>query len=73
MEKKQTAMQEMLQWVRKTFPMDLDTPRLIEEKIESLLQKENQQIIDAYEYGNCDSEFGIYMGGEQFYEQTYTK
>jgi hypothetical protein len=37
---KQTAMQEMLEWVRATLPMDLDTPRLIEEKIESMLEKE---------------------------------
>jgi hypothetical protein len=42
-----TAMQELLEWVRATLPMDLDTPRLIEEKIESLLQKEKAQIIDA--------------------------
>lgn len=40
-------MQELLEWVRATLPMDLDTPRLIEEKIESLLQKEKAQIIDA--------------------------
>lgn len=42
-----TAMQELLEWVRATLPMDLDTPMLIEEKIESLLEKEKQQIIDA--------------------------
>lgn len=40
-------MQELLEWVRATLPMDLDTPMLIEEKIESLLEKEKQQIIDA--------------------------
>ena len=38
-----TAMQELLEWVRKTFPMDLDTPRMIEDKIESLLPKEKEQ------------------------------
>jgi hypothetical protein len=41
-----TAMNEMLQWVRATLPMDLDWPRMIEDKIESLLEKEKQQIID---------------------------
>ena len=38
-----TAMQELLEWVRKTLPMDLDTPRMIEDKIESLLPKEKEQ------------------------------
>jgi len=35
-----TPMQEMLEWVRATLPMDLDTPRLIERKIESMLEEE---------------------------------
>ena len=43
-----TAMQEMLEWVRATLPMDLDTPRLIEEKIKFLLEKEKEQIMGAY-------------------------
>ena len=44
-------MQEMLEWVRATLPMDLDTPRLIEEKIESLLEKEKEVMQDfATEY-----------------------
>jgi hypothetical protein len=46
-----TAMQEMLEWVRKTLPMDLDTPRMIEDKIESLLKVEEQQIKDAVIFG----------------------
>ena len=37
-----TPMEEMLEWVRATLPMDLDTPRLIEEKIESMLEKEKE-------------------------------
>ena len=46
-----TPMQEMLEWVRATLPMDLDTPRLIEEKIESLLEKEKEVMQDfATEY-----------------------
>jgi hypothetical protein len=43
MVKNKTAMQELLEWVRKTLPMDLDTPRMIEDKIESLLPKEKEQ------------------------------
>jgi hypothetical protein len=39
-----TAMQELLEWTRNTLPMDLDTPKMIEEKIESLLLKEKRQM-----------------------------
>jgi len=28
-----TAMQEILEWVRATLPMDLETPQMIEKKI----------------------------------------
>lgn len=51
-------MQEMLEWTRKTFPMDLDTPRMIEAKIESLLEKEKEQIIDARANGFMSSAEG---------------
>jgi hypothetical protein len=53
-----TAMQQMLEWTRKTFPMDLDTPRMIEAKIESLLEKEKEQIIDARANGFMSSAEG---------------
>ena len=43
-----TPMQEMLEWVRATIPMDLDTPRMIEQKIESMLEKEKEVIMDAH-------------------------
>jgi hypothetical protein len=56
--KDKTAMQEMLEWTRKTFPMDLDTPRMIEAKIESLLEKEKEQIIDARANGFMSSAEG---------------
>ena len=36
-------MQQMLEWTRKTFPMDLDAPRMIEDKIESLLKVEEEE------------------------------
>ena len=41
-------MQELLEWVRATLPMDLDTSRMIEAKIESMLEKEKEVIMDAY-------------------------
>ena len=37
-----TPMQELLEWVRATLPMDLDTPQMIERKIESILEKEKE-------------------------------
>lgn len=76
---KQTAMQEMLQWVRKTFPMDLDTPIMIEDKIESLLLKEKQQIIDAHFEGWGDAydylkdETSEARQAEDYYNETYSK
>lgn len=50
-----TPMQEMLEWVRSTFPMGLETPRLIEKKVESLLVKERyifEDIIDIIDSEN---------------------
>jgi len=46
-----TVMQDMLGWVRATLPMDLDTPRIIENKIEALLIKEKEQMLN----------FGLYV------------
>jgi hypothetical protein len=50
-----TAMQELLEWVRETLPMDLDTPQMIEQKIESMLEKEKdmfEEIIDIIDSEN---------------------
>ena len=52
-----TPMQELLEWVRATLPMDLDTPRLIEEKIESMLEKEVdifELLLDFADYAEAD-------------------
>lgn len=68
-----TAMQEMLEWTRKTFPMDLDTPRMIEEKIESLLVKEREQIEDAYNYGYLDYQILAHDDAVQYYDVNYGK
>ncbi len=59
-------MQEMLEWVRATLPMDLDTPRLVEEKVISMLEKEKEQIIDAYEVSHISM-----MTAEQYYNETF--
>jgi hypothetical protein len=49
--KQKTPMQELLEWVRATLPMDLDTPRLIEQKIESMLEKEKEVLMRTYQDG----------------------
>ena len=68
-----TAMQEMLEWVRKTLPMDLDTPRIIEDKIESLLLKEEEQIRDAWTDGCIGElyELNAYFSSGKYYNETY--
>ena len=43
-----TPMQELLEWVRATLPMDLDTSRMIEEKIQSMLEKEKEVITKTF-------------------------
>ena len=50
-----TPMQELLEWIRTTLPMDLETPRMIEQKIESMLEKEKEVMCEfAEEYvGSC--------------------
>jgi hypothetical protein len=85
MENKLTAVMQMLEWTRKTFPMDLDTPRMIEEKIESLLPKEKEQIIDARDSYikqmlKVNDDLLIYgeaqykeMTSEEYYNETYGK
>ena len=64
-------MQQMLEWTRKTFPMDLDTPRMIEDKIESLLKVEREQIEDAYNYGYLDYQILAHDDATQYYEVNY--
>ena len=54
-----TPMQELLEWVRETLPMDLETPRLItprliEHKIESMLEKE-KEVMCEFAF-NCGDE-----------------
>ena len=47
-------MQELLQWVRSTMPMDLDLPIMLENKIESFIPKEREVIRSAYMDGQDD-------------------
>ena len=67
-----TPMQEILEWVRATLPMDLETPQMIERKIESMLEKEKEQIMDAW----MDDRFPldkdwVKQCAEQYYNETF--
>lgn len=69
-----TPMQEMLEWVRATLPMDLDFPQMIEQKIESLLEKEKEQIKKAYIEGCGDNilcESTDKKRAEEYYNETF--
>lgn len=63
-----TPMQELLEWVRATLPMDLDTPRMIEQKIESMLEKEKEVIMNAYIFGIQDE---YVIGSQTYYYETF--
>jgi hypothetical protein len=70
METKQTA----LEWLENNLNFEpYDEEEFINNnKIwEQAKQMEKEQIMDSYEYGNCDWEFGIYIKGEQYYNETY--
>ena len=69
-----TPMQEMLEWVRATLPMDLDWPILIEEKVKSLIQKEKEVIMDAYEDGShteWNEDTWMLVEREEYYNETF--
>jgi hypothetical protein len=75
-QKMKTAMQEVLEWVRATLPMDLETPQMIERKIESLLEKEKEMLAGVW----LDAQVA-YQGDEyikpsdptfvEYYEETF--
>ena len=63
-----TPMQELLEWVRATLPMDLETPRLIEQKIESMLENEKEvmcEFADDYQR-NC-----FQKSSDDYYNETF--
>ena len=71
-----TPMTELLEWVRTTFPMDLDTPRLIEEKIQSMLEKERDIICEfGDDYSKeCMDSYGYWLQNrspEKFFQSTF--
>jgi hypothetical protein len=78
-----TAMQELLQILEsKILPCDDDNSyvygmnvahaNLIYNIKNGFLEKEKEQIIDAY-YGNIDGVFGYREEGQEYYNQTYNQ
>ena len=66
-----TPMQELLEWIRTTLSMDLETPRMIEEKIESMLEKEKEVIMDAFLEGKLDGWQNQWADPNDYYNQTF--
>ena len=64
-------MQELLEWIRTTLSMDLETPRMIEEKIESMLEKEKEVIMDAFLEGKLDGWQNQWADPNDYYNQTF--
>ncbi len=69
---KQTAMMELLTWIRKTLPMDLDTPQMIESRIEQAIAMEREQIEEAFDKGDCNGTFET-INRKQYYSKTFKK
>ena len=64
-------MQEMLEWVRATLPMDLDWPMLIEEKVQSLIPKEKEVIINSYNHAYEEGWDSNSWQPEKYYNETF--
>ena len=65
-----TAMQELIDWIEERFNNPKETE--VFKKATQLLEKEKEQIIDAY-YGNIDGVFGYREEGQEYYNQTYNQ
>jgi len=73
-----TPMQELLEWVRATLPMDLETPQMIEEKIESMLEKEKEVMCGfatnfvEYEcFASFEGEVNCDLSTEEYFDKTF--
>jgi hypothetical protein len=66
-----TPMQELLEWVRATLPMDLDTPRMIEQKIESMLEKEKEVMCEFQDLAQRSDFWVEYDGAEGCFDKTF--
>ena len=62
-------MQELMQWMEETEFM---VNKGFIEKVNECLEKEKEQIIDAY-YGKINGVFGYREEGQEYYNQTYNQ
>lgn len=68
---RETVMQELLEWVRKSFHRNLDIPRIMKSKIESLILLKKEQIIEAHKAGRNDRHNDFGREGEGYYNETF--
>lgn len=64
-----TAMQELLDDIQKYIKVDWPMNKSIRNSINKALEKEKEQICNAY----TDGLEGPYIGAEEYYNQTYNK
>jgi len=64
-----TAMQELIEWTNQ-YEGKMISANQVVLKAYKMLEKEKEQIIDAY-YGNIDGVFGYREEGQEYYNQTY--
>jgi hypothetical protein len=72
-----TAMQELIEIINDNLKNEYTSQEfarltIFKASAERLLEKEKEQIIDAY-YGNIDGVYGYREAGEQYYNQTYNQ
>jgi len=75
----QTALMELFTWVRNSQTIDIDTQYMLEEKINSLYEKEKLEIRRAYMNGQQDMEIEIKRNGDfavrnsslEYYNKTF--
>jgi hypothetical protein len=65
-----TAMQELIEKLNNVKPTEFCSIDTIREWSKELLEKEKEQIIDAY-YGKINGVFGYREEGQEYYNQTY--
>jgi hypothetical protein len=72
-----TPMQELLEWVRRTMPMDLVLPQQIEDKIQTYIPKEREVIRSAYMDGQddvleqCNCKLETHLNSLHYYNRTF--
>ena len=64
-------MQELLEWVRATLPMDLETPQMIERKIESMLEREKEVMQDFATDYERECRINLERSIEKCWEETF--